>query len=103
MSLREVRRGMRAHAGRFDAARISPRDAARIVEDAAAIENMAASVKALAAARVAETDLWKQNGDRTAAHELARTTGGVSVGHARETLAGRRTKKRREGGLVHVA
>lgn len=46
---------------------------------------MAASVKALAAARVAETDLWKQDGDRSAAHHLARTTG-VSVGHAQETL-----------------
>jgi len=42
-------------------------------------------VKALAAARVAETELWKQDGDRTAAHHLARRTG-VSVGRAQETL-----------------
>src|SRR6266508_1525608 len=85
MTLGELRRGLRAYATRFDAGRISVRDAARVVEDAAAIENMAASVKALAAARVAETELWKQDGDRTAAHHLARRTG-VSVGRAQETL-----------------
>jgi len=86
MSLWELRRGMRAYATRFDAGRISAADAARVVEDAAAIENMAAFVKALAAARVAKTEVWKQDGDRTPAHQLARTTG-VSVGQAREMLA----------------
>lgn len=42
------------------------------MEDAAAIENMAATAKSLAAARVAETGVWKKSGDRTPAHELAR-------------------------------
>lgn len=85
MSLRELRRSMHAYATGFDAGRLSPHDAARVVEDATAIENMAASVKALAAARLAETEVWKRDGDRTAAHHLARTTG-VSVGRAQETL-----------------
>jgi hypothetical protein len=86
MRLVELRRAMHAYATRFDADVTSPSDAARIVADAAAIENMAASVKALAAARVAETELWKRDGDRSAAHHLARTTG-VSVERAAETLA----------------
>jgi hypothetical protein len=86
MSLRELRRSMHAYATGFDAGRLSAHDAARVVEHVTAIENMAASVKAMAAARVAETELWKQGGDRSAAHHLARTTG-VSVGRAQETLA----------------
>src|SRR6266508_662446 len=53
--------------------------------DADAIKNMAATVEALAAARVAETALWKRAGERSAAHQLARTTG-TSIGQARETL-----------------
>jgi Domain of unknown function (DUF222) len=85
VTLSELRRAMHSYATRFDADVISARDAALVVEDATAIENMAASVKALAAARVAETELWKKNGDRSAAHHLARTTG-VSVGRAHETL-----------------
>jgi hypothetical protein len=74
---------------RFDPERVSASDAARVVEDAAAIKNMAATVEALAAARVAETELWKRDGDRSAAHQLARTTG-TSVGAAREALAAAR-------------
>lgn len=90
MRLEELRRSMHAYATRFDAGRISAQDAAKVVDDAMAIENMAASVKALAAARVAETNLWKRDGDRSAAHQLARTTG-TSVHQANETLqAGRR-------------
>jgi hypothetical protein len=51
---------------------------------------MAATLKALAAARVAEGARWRQDGQRSAAHELARATG-TSVRDARDTLAlGRR-------------
>lgn len=85
MKLAELRRSMQAYATRFDADLISAQDAARAVEDAAAIKNMAATVEALAAARVAETELWKNEGDRSPAHRLARTTG-TSVGAAREAL-----------------
>jgi len=46
---------------------------------------MAATVEALAAARVAETALWKRAGDRSAAHQLARSTG-TSVGQAKDAL-----------------
>jgi hypothetical protein len=73
------------YAARFDAALISASDAARAVEEASAIEKMAATVKALAAARVARTDLWRRGGDRSPAHELARRTG-TSVGQAAQAL-----------------
>jgi hypothetical protein len=85
MKLSDVRRAMHSYAASFDAGLISPADAARVVDDATAIENMAATLKGLAAARVAETELWKQDGDRTAAHHLARTSG-LSVGQAHATL-----------------
>jgi hypothetical protein len=85
MRLSELRSAMSEYATRFDAARVSAHDAARVVEDAAAIKNMAATIEGLAAARVAETNLWKRDGDRSAAHQLARTTG-TSVGAAKEAL-----------------
>jgi hypothetical protein len=85
MRLSELRGAMCEYATRFDAARVSASDAARVVEDAAAIKNMAATVEALAAARVAETELWRRDGDRSAAHQLARTTG-TSVNQARDAL-----------------
>ena len=85
MRLSELRDAMGEYATQFDAARVSAHDATRVVEDAAAIEKMAATVKSLAAARVAETNLWKRDGDLSAAHHLARTTG-TPVGQAREAL-----------------
>lgn len=83
--LGELREAMGDYAARFDAALISVSDASRAVEEASAIEKMAATVKALAAARVARSDLWRRRGDRSAAHELARTTG-TSVGQAAQAL-----------------
>lgn len=85
MRLSELRSAMKRYATRFDPALVSASDAASVVEDAAAIEKMAATVKSLAAARVAETDVWKRSGERSAAHDLARTTG-TSVGQAKEAL-----------------
>jgi len=73
------------YAARFDADLIPATDASTAVEEASAIEKMAATVKALAAARVARTDLWRRRGDRSAAHELARRTG-TSVGQAAQAL-----------------
>jgi hypothetical protein len=83
--LGELREAMGDYAARFDAALLTASDAALAVEEASAIEKMAATVKALAAARVARTDLWRRRGDRSAAHELARTTG-TSVGQAAQAL-----------------
>jgi hypothetical protein len=103
MSLSNVRSAMSEYATGFDPDRVSAADAARIVEDAAAIKNMAATVEALAAARVAETELWKRDGDRSAAHQLARTTGTSIVkpkGRSRRRSGSGicRRRRRRRGG-----
>lgn len=82
--------GVRAAVGRFaagfDPAVVPPADVLRIVEEAAAAENMLATVKALAARQLAETEVWRRSGDASAAHHLARTSGS-SVAKAREALA----------------
>jgi hypothetical protein len=57
------------------------------------MENMWAAVKAQAATWVADTGVWRGDGDRSAAHHLARTTG-TSVGQAVEALD---TARRLEG------
>jgi hypothetical protein len=76
---------MAVYAASFDAALLSADDAGRARDHAAAIEHMAATVKALAAARVAEAGRWRDDGQRSAAHELAAATG-TSVADARDTL-----------------
>jgi hypothetical protein len=97
MKLSDLRSEMGSYAAQFDPARVAASDAARVVEDAAAIEKMAATVKSLAAARVAQTNLWRRDGDLSAAHHLARTTG-TPVGQARDALE----SARRLGGLPAV-
>ena len=89
-TLVELRDGLRRYAAGFDAAVLSTGDAQRAVELAASIEGIAATLKALAAARVAEAGAWKAGGQRSAAHHLARTTG-TSVAQAVEAIeTGRR-------------
>ncbi|MGI8684572.1 MAG: hypothetical protein ACR2MO_05695, partial [Acidimicrobiales bacterium] len=61
--MREIREAVGAYAAGFDAALVTAADAQRIVEDAVAAENMLATVKAMAARRVSETDLWRKEGD----------------------------------------
>jgi Domain of unknown function (DUF222) len=92
-TLVELRDGMRRCAARFDAAVLSAGDAQHALEVAASIEGIAATLKALAAARVAEGGAWKSNGERSAAHHLARATGS-SVAQAVETIeTGRRLEQ----------
>ena len=69
----------------FDATEYSAADAGRVLEHATAIKNIATTVEALAAARVAESNAWKAAGERSAAHHLAKTTG-VGVGTAAAAL-----------------
>ncbi|MGI8796525.1 MAG: DUF222 domain-containing protein [Acidimicrobiia bacterium] len=64
---------------------MSARDAARIRDEASAIKTMAAAIEARAAARVAETSVWRRSGQRSAAHELA-AAAGTSVAHARDAI-----------------
>jgi len=88
--LGQFREALCRFAAGFDAALLSCEDAAAVMLDAAVIENLAATVKALAAARFAAGEGWKAAGARSAASHLARVTG-TSVRAASEVLdVGRR-------------
>lgn len=85
VSVGEVRKAMAGCAASFDPGLLSPADAALVVRDAAAIEHMAATVKALAAGRAADGGQWRRDGAIGPAHALARETG-TSVAAARSAL-----------------
>lgn len=85
MALATVRAALAEMARTFDAAALPAESCQQVVADAVAIEKLAGTIKALAAARVAETDLWRRGGDRSPAHELARRSG-TSVRDAREAI-----------------
>ncbi len=91
--LSELRQAMGVYAAGFDPALISACDAGLVVEHASAIEKMAATVKALAAARGAQTSLWRSGGDSSAAKALARRTG-TSVGAAAAAIKTAKRLKR---------
>lgn len=69
----------------FDPAALTAEQCAAAVASWAAIESMAAHAKSLAAARVAETELWRRSGARSPEEDLARRTGS-SVTKAKEQL-----------------
>ena len=79
VSIDELRRSVADYAAGFDAALLSSAHAERVVDEASSIERIASTVKALAAARVAETGGWRAEGDRSPAHHLARRTGTTVV------------------------
>ena len=85
LGLGEIRAAVAAFSISFDPASISPAEADRVREEAAAIENIAATLKALAARRAADDGSWRREGARSPAHDLARKTG-TSVARAREAL-----------------
>ena len=70
----------------FDPELMGPRDAMDLVEVFSRIEHLASAGVALAARRVAGTDLWRRRGGhRSAAHWLAQVTG-MGVGDAVKLL-----------------
>jgi hypothetical protein len=75
VKLSELEKAMGAFAAAFEPGLLSGSQAEGAMERAARIEHMAATVKALAGARMAESELWKLGGDKTAAHMLGRRTG----------------------------
>src|SRR5260221_2688161 len=77
----ELAEAMGVYVACFDPALLTGTDASRVVESAAAVENMAASIKARAAARAEDCGAWARSGDRSPAHHLARVTG-TTVGQA---------------------
>lgn len=84
--LKGLHDALRRFTSTFDPARLSPANASTVVSLATAIKAMAGTIEALAAARAAETNEWKEAGFRSAAEALARQTG-TSVSQAKETLA----------------
>jgi len=88
--LGELRKALGDVAAGFDAALLTVSDAAQAVRDASAIEKMGATLKALAAARVADTEYWTTRGNRSPAHALAKESG-TSVTQAADAIeTGRR-------------
>ena len=84
-TLSTLRDAFSGYAARFDASVLSAADAAAALDAAGALERMAATVKGLAAVRVADSGLWREAGARTAAHHLAGITG-TSVGQAADAI-----------------
>ncbi|HEV3352321.1 MAG TPA: hypothetical protein VG076_05330 [Acidimicrobiales bacterium] len=83
--LRELERSLASVAVDFDPALLSAGQAEGVMERAARMEHICATLKALAAARVAETELWRMGGDKTPAHMLGWRTG-EAVSKAQQQL-----------------
>ena len=60
---------------RFDPDLTAARDALDLVSESCRLEHLASAGVALAARRVAQTDLWRRGGHRSAAHWLAHVAG----------------------------
>src|SRR4051794_7305051 len=82
-SIVELEADFASWAADFDASARTVDGCRDVLASAARIERMAAAVKAQAAARVAEGGGWREAGQRSSAHELAKETG-TTVGAARE-------------------
>lgn len=85
--LAAFREAIARYASGVDARLLSPNDAAHMLDDAAAVEAMAATLKALAAARVAECDDWRKSGHRSPAEAVARN--GDFSGRGQRGVGGR--------------
>ena len=85
MRLQEMEAALREVVAGLEPERLSADAAAGLVDTFATIEKLAGAGKALAARRVAASNLWRGAGERSAAHWLARRSG-VSIGNAMATL-----------------
>ena len=83
--VKQARRLLKDAIAELDPDVLEAKSAARLVEDFAEIERLAAAGKALAARRMATSGVWRKDGARSAAHWLARHTG-TTVGHAVATI-----------------
>jgi hypothetical protein len=91
--LSELRWAMEYYALDFDPNVCSVSEAEAVLRHATVIKNMANTVAVLAAGRVAESNVWKRAGARSAAHDLAKKTG-TGVGTAAGSLdTARRLRK----------
>jgi hypothetical protein len=88
--LRGIRQSMAACAGALDARTLSADQAAQVVKLCAQIEASAAALKTMAAARIAETRSWQDNGYRSATDQLADQAGMTSSSAKRALETGQR-------------
>src|SRR5688572_29360738 len=84
-TLADLCAAVEAFASRFDARLLAEADAARVLTAATSLKNIAATIEALASARVTECGAWKRAGVRSPAEYVAKQTG-VSVGAAVDAL-----------------
>src|SRR5467141_2747699 len=85
MRLRDVEAALREIVAGLEPEALAADAAANLVDTFATIEKLAGAGKALAARRVAASNLWRGAGERSAAHWLARRSG-TSIGSALATL-----------------
>jgi uncharacterized protein DUF222 len=83
--VRSALHALEAVARELEPWRLDGRNAAALVELAARGERICASIKALGARRVEETNVWREGGHRSAAHWVAEATG-ATIGAAARTL-----------------
>ena len=83
--LRALQQSMVAYAAGFDVKVLTPAQCDEVVRLAAQVEASAASIKALAAARSAESESWRREGYRSAAEKLA-DQAGMSPSAARRAM-----------------
>jgi hypothetical protein len=81
-----IRKDLERFAAAFEPSVVSADGCSQVIDDVVVIEKLAGTIKALASARVAETELWRKKGDRSPAHDLARRSG-TSVRDAQEAIA----------------
>lgn len=86
MTLRELTREAAGFSAAFDPSLLDERAARSAVELSARLEKIAASIKARAAKRLAETGTHRARGEKSPAHDLAKLSG-TSVGAAAEALS----------------
>src|SRR5436189_189042 len=85
MRLQDVEVALREIVGALEPEALSADAAVGLVDTFVTLEKLVAAGKALAARRVAASNLWRGAGERSAAHWLARRSG-VSIGNAMATL-----------------
>src|SRR5439155_11784037 len=85
MRVQDVEAALREVVAGLEPETLPAEAAAGLVDTFATIEKLGAAGKALAARRVADSNLWRGAGERSAAHWLARRSG-TSIGSAMATL-----------------
>ncbi|TML42363.1 MAG: DUF222 domain-containing protein [Actinobacteria bacterium] len=88
--LSELREALRTYAESFDPACLDQAQAGAVVAEAVALEAAASYLRGSAGARLADTGAFKDAGERSGAHHLARLSG-TSVASAVEALATAKT------------